>query len=582
MSFRRRDYPEVLDNMLTALVGGVSAEPHPFPPPGDEAQPRHLLDAPPAKLLVSAFGERNGLSYRFRTDSDIELSRDGTAVVWRQNGARPDNGTLVHVNYLRRDDRATLTDIEVGSVARTLVEAVGREMARLYAQLEAVYNSGFLDTATGSALDKVVALLGVERVPADRATAKLSFERAKGAPGAITIPAGTRVIDAKVQVEYETVETVTLPPPQTRIIVDARDVEPANDPVGADVLTVLVVPIAGIATVTNPAPAQRAAAAETDAEIRIRARNVLEGGEKATLGAFKSSLARQRVQAEIEEPAGRPGIVVVRPVTEGFTPERREQLFAALEDTRAAGVTVELAGAAAPARVLLDIEIVTRDGLPDPARAAAHQAVRSAIEGYFAALPIREDARVNRIVGLVLAVPGVEDVTILAARVGVAGATTDVLDAATGTISLADTPTVLGDLSISDAALPTRADVVVRFPRSAAAPDRNAVAAAIDGAFTYLATQAALPESGAERTLSYGKLLRVLPAPVGSGETLASYDAAPEPKPALPTAAPPYEVTLFIAQANGLTRVLAAPEDAYTLGTRERLALEAVTIEAES
>ena len=158
MSFRRRDYPEVLDNLLTALVGGVSAEPHPFPPPGDEAAPRHLLDAPPARLLVSVFGERNGLPHRFRADTDLELSRDGTAVLWRQGGARPDAGTLVHVNYLRRDDPATLTDLEVGGVARTLVEAVGREMARLYAQLEAVYDAGFLDSATGSALDKVVAL----------------------------------------------------------------------------------------------------------------------------------------------------------------------------------------------------------------------------------------------------------------------------------------------------------------------------------------------------------------------------------------------------------------------------------------
>src|SRR5437764_652448 len=131
MSFRRRDYPEVLDSILTALVGGVSAEPHPFPPPGDAAAPRHLLDQPPARLVVSVFGERNGLPTRFKVGADVELSRDGTALIWRNGGARPDAGTLVQINYLRRDDAASLTDLEVGGVARTIASAFAREAARL-------------------------------------------------------------------------------------------------------------------------------------------------------------------------------------------------------------------------------------------------------------------------------------------------------------------------------------------------------------------------------------------------------------------------------------------------------------------
>lgn len=581
MSFRRRDYPELLDNLLTALVGGIAAEPHPFPPPGDQTAPRHLLDSPPARLLVSIFGERNALPYRFRPDADAELSRDGTAVLWRAGGARPDPGTLVHINYLRRDEPATLTDIEVGGVARTLVEAVGHELARLYAQLEAVRDAGFLESATGSALDKVVALLGIQRVPADRATAGLEFARAAGTPGAITIPAGTRVIDPDVQVEYETVETVTLAPAQTRVRVDARDVEPANDPVEAGMLTVLVVPIAGIAAVSNPAPARRAAAAESDAELRTRARTVLEGSEKATRGALSGVLARQLVHGEISEPPDQPGTVVITPVAEDLTPERREQLTAALRDTRAAGVTVELTERQVPARVLLEVEVTTGPGLLDTDRAAAHETVRGAIEDYFAALPIAEDARVNQIVGRVLAVPAVQDVTLLSAQVEEDGVVSDRLDRAAGIIALADTPTVLAELSISDAGLPTRADLVIRFPTGESVPDRTAVTTALEDAFTYLTAQAALATSGPERVLSYGKLLRVLPDPVGEGATLTSFDTADEPKPPLPTSADPYDVTLFVAQANGLTRILGAAGDSYTLSTRERLALQTVTVEAE-
>jgi len=582
MSFRRRDYPEVLDSILTALVGGVSAETHPFPPPGDPAAPRHLLDQPPARLLVSVFGERNGLSTRFKVDGDVELSRDGTGLIWRNGGARPDAGTLVQVNYLRRDDTASLTDLEVGGVARTIAEAFARETARLNAQLQAVYDAGFIDSATDGSLDKVVALLGVERIPADRATAKLTFTRDPNAPGAITIPAGTRVIDAEVEVEYETVETVTISPAQTRISVDARDVEPANDPVAADVLVVLPVPIAGIVSVTNAAPAARAAAAETDAELRTRARDFLNGGERATLGAFRNALARQGVQGDITEPADRVGVVVVNPVSADLTPERREQLLAALEDVRAAGVIVELADAQVPAQVEVEIELATRGGLPDTDRAAAHEAVRVAIEEYFSALAIRENARINRIVGLVLAVPGVEDVTILSARVRQSdGTAVDRLDLAAGIIALADAPAVLSELSISDPDLPTKADLRIVFPAASAAPDRNAVTAAIEAAFAYLGAQAAIPAAADGLAFSFGKLLRLLPAPVGQGQTLANYDAAPAPKPVLPADAGDYEVTLFIAQANGLTRILATSADTYDVSPRERLVLNSVSVDAE-
>jgi hypothetical protein len=51
----------------------------------------------------------------------------------------------------------------------------------------------------------------------------------------------------------------------------------------------------------------------------------------------------------------------------------------------------------------------------------------------------------------------------------------------------------------------------------------------------------------------------------------------------LPTTAEvaPYQVSAFVAQANGLTRTLTADGDAYQLTTRERLLLDAVTIAVE-
>ena len=59
---------------------------------------------------------------------------------------------------------------------RTLAESAALEIARLYAQLDAVYRAGFIDTATGESLDHVVALLGVERVRGGRATGEVELD----------------------------------------------------------------------------------------------------------------------------------------------------------------------------------------------------------------------------------------------------------------------------------------------------------------------------------------------------------------------------------------------------------------------
>jgi hypothetical protein len=580
MTFRRREYPELLEGILTSLAGGVTAEAHPFPPPGDSDTPRTELDAPPARLLVSVHGARNGASFRFRTGSDVQLSPDGAAVLWLQRGARPDPGTLVEVAYLRRDAKSQLTDLEVGSVARTVVEAVARETARVHAELQGVYEAAFLETATGRSLDNVVALVGVERVPPGRARTGLSFTRDPATPGTITIPAGTRVMDAGVQTEYETVETVTLSPAQTRVNVDALDVEPGNSPVAANVLTVLPVPIAGIVAVTNPAPAGRAESGETDEELRTRARAFLQGSERGTIGALRSALARQGIRGEIVEPPERPGVVIIKPIAGALTPERREQLLAAIDDARPAGVRVELELATPPAAVDLALEIRTGAGLADSARRAAHASVRDVVTDFLAHVPMDEDARINQIVGLVLGVPGVEDVTIVSARLHLPdGTIEDRLDAAEGAVRLAGVPTALADLSIADPSLPTRADLRILFPAGEPAPDRNEVTAALEAAFAYLGERSAAEDSADLRTLSFGKLLLVLPGPVGAHQTLAAHDAAPDPKPALLATSGPYQVSLFVEQANGLTRMLTSPADSYVLGPRERLALNSVNIE---
>ncbi len=591
MSFRRRTFPEVLDYLLTSITGGVAAEAHPFPPPGVSRPPfSHSLLQPPVGDVISVYGSRDGQPHLFRADADYKLAPDRQTLQWQKAAQLPDEGTLVLVNYYPQSAQPVVTDIQTGSVVRTLAETVALEMARLYAQLQAVYDAGFIDSATGQSLDRVVALLGIERVRGGRAAGAVEFTRSTGARGAISIPAGTRIITPDGNVEYETTGPVTMSTGQSAVRVVARDLE-INDPLPADSLTVLPVPIAGVAGVTNPAPTSIATQDETDAELRARAKTFLYGSERATLGAISQAIVRQGLTADVHEDPNTPGLVTITPHAEAVPPELKERLLAAIKDSRPAGVRVVLKDAEPPRKVHLDLLLTTASGLLEQDLRGAQRAAREKLSDYFVRLPAREPASLNKLVGLVLSVPGIEDVRVLSARWSHDSTTEDVLDRQAGLLKTSGFPTALGDLHIADPNLPSLLSVVITHPEGEAPPDVPAVKSALSAAVSYLNTVNAseLPAGAgnaqkAQRELSFGKLLRVTPLPNKPAASLEAYDATASAgsAPALPSGASPYHVQFVITQASGLSRVLSAPADKYTLAPFERLSLADVEAQPEA
>ncbi len=554
MSFRRRPFPEVLDNLLSQLAGGVAAEEHPFPPPG-AAPLRHALQRPPVAEMVSVYGSRDAQPRLFRPDKDYKLL-DAKTLEWQEGAQLPDPGTLISVSYFPKSAQPVLTDLQTGSVVRTLAESVGLEIARLYAQLEAVYEAGFVDTATGSSLDNVVALLGIDRVEGGRAQGEVELRRVEGTRGAISIPAGTRVMTADGNVEYETLTSVTMSDGQSMIRAVARDVEP-NDPLPAGSLTVLPVPIAGIASVTNPALTAIATENETDGDLRERAKNFLHGSERATLGALRQAVARQQITADVEEDPARPGYVKITPHAEALPPELQERLLRAIEDARPAGVRVELAGVQPPAKVDLELRLTTKAGLVEADLLAAQRAVREKVEDYFRKLPVKEPGSMNRIVGLVLSVPQAADVRIVSARVG----NVDVRDKPqAGLLDVGGAPTVLGNLYIADPSLPTRVSAVVLFPQGAVPPpDKVKIAADLTNALTALNSQNE-------------------PVP---GEAAAAVLLRLDDLQSLAVGTSPFRLELAVTLQSGVTQILEKPGDEYDLTAFERLELAGVEIQEE-
>jgi hypothetical protein len=338
-----RPFQEVVDDILTAIVGGVVNEPILF----DVKADLYRLSEP-ASDVRSIHGTLERRRHAFLKEVDFVFSEGDNAVVW-EGGDKPDDDTTFYVDYFRRDSRSPLSDINVGSVTRTLGEAIGREIATVYEQINLAYLSGFIDTAHGRALDFVVSILGVVRKTSELATGLVTFFRDPAVAGVIAIPEGLPLSTTKGEVFFETTQPRVLQAGQSRIDAPIRAAEAFRGEAGivpAGEITAMVQPLAGIARITNLDPTIRAAEDETDEELRLRAKAVLRSLGKATLAALDRVIREGRgTPVEIWDPNSPParrtdpGNAAILVQAE---PERFPSLRAAVEETRAAGVVVTL------------------------------------------------------------------------------------------------------------------------------------------------------------------------------------------------------------------------------------------------
>ncbi|MFO7495346.1 MAG: hypothetical protein R6X05_06885, partial [Desulfobacterales bacterium] len=216
--------------------------------------------------------------------------------------------------------------------------------------------------------------------------------------------------------------------------------------------------------------------------------------------------------------------------------------------------------------------------------------VRGKIKGYLGGLAVQDAGSTNRLIGLILRVPEIQDVTLTAITVD-GGPEQPQLPDLTGSTA------VLGDLEIVDPNLPTRLQVLIGYPQTANPPDKPAVQALLGRLLTAANSlnAAASPASTALRTLSYGKLLKVVQIagdPAGAALTAAEIDAALQgvldgsltPLPGAADLAP-YRVQFTFTMESGLSRVLgekAATSDAHVLAPFEQVSLTAVDAKEET
>src|SRR5215217_9082191 len=136
-----------------------------------------------------------GQFFEFVPDRDFRFGNN--RIIWREGeGAeQPREGSRFEVEYTYRERPAGLTDFNPGSVVGTLVRTVARQMKLIYDQMDEAYRRAFIDEATGVALDNVVALLGVTRIPAQQAKGEVTFYRKRATNTPVGIARDTRVAD---------------------------------------------------------------------------------------------------------------------------------------------------------------------------------------------------------------------------------------------------------------------------------------------------------------------------------------------------------------------------------------------------
>jgi|Deesub1362B_J571_1020462.scaffolds.fasta_scaffold00525_9 uncharacterized phage protein gp47/JayE len=185
-------------------------------------------------------------------------------------------------------------DLSDSSPLSKFLRDIAQELASFWQIMEDVYYSGYLDTATGVNLDRVVALIGLTRKQATKATGTVTFSRSTPASSDILIPAGTRVSTAGDNpVYFKTTDPVTLTAGSTSVDAPIEAVEAgAAGNVAANTITVIVDPVSGIESVNNASATSGGQDTESDAAFRTRVKQSLSISGNATLDAIRAEVLK--------------------------------------------------------------------------------------------------------------------------------------------------------------------------------------------------------------------------------------------------------------------------------------------------
>lgn len=194
------------------------------------------------------------------------------------------------------DANIGITNTIPGSVIRTIIEALLAEVDIQNYTIDQVYKAMNIDTATGSDLDSIVAILGVVRKQATYAEGTVVFGRSDAYATDIAIQYAQMIStrqnnNGSTSYEFIVVDDdAKLKAGELQTAVNVRATTPGSMFLPIGTITIMNTPIVGIEYVTNLVEFIGGTDQETDDELRERAKQSLAGLGKGTSTALRSAL----------------------------------------------------------------------------------------------------------------------------------------------------------------------------------------------------------------------------------------------------------------------------------------------------
>lgn len=310
-------------------------------------------------------------------------------------------------------------DFTTGSVLRTLIEAIMMEIDLQYWQMEQVYNNAFIDTSYGVQLDRLVAILGIERLPKTKAQGYVTFSRSTPADMDYLIPQGTVVEtlanEQGVSISYMTTETVRMLEGEMEVTAKVECMEEGTiGNIAQRMIKVINNPPLGIEHVTNKEAISSGYDGERDEELRERAKNALETKGFSTINAIKFSIfsipgIRNVRIYDMFRGVGTIDVLILGD-TVPISSNIFEEVVNTVEEVKAAGIDIRVAEAELK-EIDIDIKLYIRNGYNV---SDVEDDVKKSIKEYIDNLDIGEKLIVNELYRYVMDNELVEDMEIYA------------------------------------------------------------------------------------------------------------------------------------------------------------------------
>jgi uncharacterized phage protein gp47/JayE len=299
-------------------------------------------------------------------------------------------------------------------VISSLIEALATEIKGLYDAMSDVIDQGYCETATGSYLDKIGALIGCTRNAGTKAIGTVRFTASTAPSSDIPIPEGTvvsTVIDASGnRYRFLTSEDALLLSGTTYIDVPVEAYEIGeNYNLPSSSLIKIETPIAGVTSCNNASATNGGALEETDDHYRDRIPLHLSGMKRATSDSLRSAAMSvdgiMDAQCTDGVTAGTATVIVASAT--GTVPSGTiEEVEEVLEEYKGAGIQVTVSAAT-------NLEVDCTFDLylePEAVGATVKAAAEAAVEAYLNGILIDGTAYWSQVVKAILSVDGVVNV----------------------------------------------------------------------------------------------------------------------------------------------------------------------------